>query len=390
MPDSIIWEISPHTLAKHLILKRYIQAWAPILAQGSKHKRLVYIDGFAGPGEYLGGEDGSPIVALKALKEHILNDNFHTEFVNLFIENDDRRAENLKNIIHTKLGELPRWIKSDVINGEFNKEMKRIMDELKNKSKDLAPCLCFVDPFGWEDLDYSVLSHFMKYEKSELLITFMSGYVSRFVWNESHMDSIRKLFTDEQIQEIKESSDRERIILRLFLENLLAEIKKTGINAEIFHLAFATYNMHNRMEYYLVYLSKSCKGFEAMKAAMFKISEDGSYRFSDFNFDPAQATLVDYGIDHEWIGKAAEELYDYLKVISNQKISPEFAKLLNRDPDEPRKIPISEAKTFITCRTVWKYNNSILKNLEDSGKITVHITKRKPGTYPDRGYLKVN
>jgi hypothetical protein len=32
--------------------------------------RNIYIDGFAGPGRYKGGEDGSPIIALKALLEH--------------------------------------------------------------------------------------------------------------------------------------------------------------------------------------------------------------------------------------------------------------------------------------------------------------------------------
>ncbi|MBO9333604.1 MAG: three-Cys-motif partner protein TcmP [Roseiflexus sp.] len=38
-------------------------AWFPIL--GSGNRRLVYIDGFCGPGRYEGGEDGSPIIALK-------------------------------------------------------------------------------------------------------------------------------------------------------------------------------------------------------------------------------------------------------------------------------------------------------------------------------------
>lgn len=56
-----IWDIEPHTAAKHDILRRYLQAWIPIL--GSTHERIVYIDAFAGPGIYKGGEDGSPIVA---------------------------------------------------------------------------------------------------------------------------------------------------------------------------------------------------------------------------------------------------------------------------------------------------------------------------------------
>ena len=59
-----IWPIEPHTSAKHQILRKYLDAWLPIL--GTYNKRVVYVDGFAGPGQYTGGEPGSPIVALQA------------------------------------------------------------------------------------------------------------------------------------------------------------------------------------------------------------------------------------------------------------------------------------------------------------------------------------
>lgn len=32
-PKDTIWEAEPHTLAKHTILKAYLQAWFPILTQ---------------------------------------------------------------------------------------------------------------------------------------------------------------------------------------------------------------------------------------------------------------------------------------------------------------------------------------------------------------------
>lgn len=48
-----IWPLDPHSPAKHAILRRYLQACVPIL--GRTHGRVVYIDGFAGPGVYTGG-----------------------------------------------------------------------------------------------------------------------------------------------------------------------------------------------------------------------------------------------------------------------------------------------------------------------------------------------
>jgi three-Cys-motif partner protein len=365
----VTWDISPHTAAKHLILKKYIQAWAPILAQGSIHRRLIYIDGFAGPGEYKGGEDGSPIVALKALKEHILNDNFHTEFVNLFIEKDDRRTKNLRNVINARLGALPGWIKFDVISGEFNEEMNKIMNELKNKSKNLAPCLCFVDPFGWSDIDYDVLANVMKYEKAELLITFMSGYLERFVWDPLHMNSIKKLYSQEQIEAIRDSESGENSVTRYFLENLKNKIALRGVGDDLFNLSFSVYNDHNRLEYYLIYLTKSCKGYEAMKNAMFDTAKDGSYKFSDFDFNPNQKTFMDYGQEYSWIRDAAEETQELLETTFGRG----------------KSIPIITVKSMIKCKTKWKYKAAILKHLEDNGKIRITAEKRRAGTYPDRG-----
>ncbi len=63
----VLWALEPHTAAKHAILRRYLQAWFPIMA--SANARFLYIDGFAGPGEYSGGEDGSPVIALKTARE---------------------------------------------------------------------------------------------------------------------------------------------------------------------------------------------------------------------------------------------------------------------------------------------------------------------------------
>ena len=47
-----VWELEPHTRAKHEILKRYLQAWVPILSLG-RFPKVLYVDGFAGPGIYI-------------------------------------------------------------------------------------------------------------------------------------------------------------------------------------------------------------------------------------------------------------------------------------------------------------------------------------------------
>jgi three-Cys-motif partner protein len=96
----VLWPIEPHTQAKHEILRYYLGAWFPILA--TTQRRLVYVDGFAGPGEYEGREDGSPIIALKVARDHVLKDKLQRSGMNLvffFIEKDEARFQNLERVL---------------------------------------------------------------------------------------------------------------------------------------------------------------------------------------------------------------------------------------------------------------------------------------------------
>ena len=97
-PNQTIWEIEPHTAAKHELLKHYLGAWFPILA--SREKRIIFLDGFAGPGIYSDDSPGSPIIALNTLLNHGAFPRCNgCEFVFLFIEQDPARFERLQTEI---------------------------------------------------------------------------------------------------------------------------------------------------------------------------------------------------------------------------------------------------------------------------------------------------
>jgi three-Cys-motif partner protein len=93
MPDDTIWAIEPHTAAKHEILTRYLDAWFPILA--SWNTKVFFIDGFAGPGTYQGGEHGSPLLAIEAAqrRQSMLK---HSTVMLLFNESDKACHDQLK------------------------------------------------------------------------------------------------------------------------------------------------------------------------------------------------------------------------------------------------------------------------------------------------------
>lgn len=386
MSDDVIWNLDPHTLAKHHILRRYLEAWAPILLQRGNSHGVLYIDGFAGPGEYKGGENGSPIIAMECILEHILKQNFNGRIVFRFIEERKDRAEHLERLVRKKYPNLPPEVHIKISSSEFNLSLGSILDKVKNDNKVLLPCFCFVDPFGWKDIDYDLLSRIMEHPKAELFITFMAGFLNRFRESEPHEESLSKLYSKGQLDQINDekltTAERQKLVLRFFVDNLKSHISKYT-NEKVLEFSFSAFNETNNLVYYLIHLTKSCSGFNAMKEAMFNVKKDGHYSFSDFDFAPGQTSLMEYFKEKPWVQLAAEDVFNYFKSLFEGPLASLSYTAL----------PVRIVKDRIMCNTKWIYRASILAHLEADGRITYHGNthpKRRFGQYPEPGSIKFN
>lgn len=183
VPKETHWPIEPHTGVKHLILRRYLHAWLPIMA--TSNGRIVFIDGFAGPGRYEGGEEGSPLIALRALLDHSQFQRLRPgrEVVFLFIEREPERATalrgELKKLSETR--EIPTWVTILVKQGEFAASMTQLLDRTDEASGTLAPTFAFIDPFGFRDIPMNLITRIAQNPKCECLITFMYQAINRFL-----------------------------------------------------------------------------------------------------------------------------------------------------------------------------------------------------------------
>lgn len=102
------WDCPPHTAAKHRIYDLYLRRWFPILLSRNGWKSVTYAEGFAGPGVYTGQEEGSPIVAVRALLEtpELVQSSKPVRFV--FIDDDPRCTQRLRQELTSKFPERPR------------------------------------------------------------------------------------------------------------------------------------------------------------------------------------------------------------------------------------------------------------------------------------------
>ncbi len=175
-PNTTVWKLEPHTQAKHEILRKYLNAWFPILGN-SGFQTVLYIDGFSGPGRYSNGEDGSPVIAiLAAINQRIpIRSKLHFRF----IEKDSERANMLDQIV--KESSLPANFDAKVFNSTFEKTFYELLNFYTTRQGKLPPTFAFIDPFGWTGSPFTAVREILSNPNCEVLFTFMYEEVNRFI-----------------------------------------------------------------------------------------------------------------------------------------------------------------------------------------------------------------
>jgi len=165
LPQDEVWPAGPHTLAKVEIVREYLKAWFAILSHAG-YSRLLYIDGFSGPGEYSTGEKGSPIVALETALSHRANLG-STELVFIFIDRDPARMKHLQGLLGGY--ELPGNIRYSCHTSEFSVVFGKLMKHMGSPGSRLAPTFLFIDPFGVSGIHHDHIRQLMSHETCEFL-----------------------------------------------------------------------------------------------------------------------------------------------------------------------------------------------------------------------------
>ena len=176
-PTDTLWERDQHTAAKHQMLEGYLQAWFPIIASSFRRGGLTYVDAFAGPGEYIGGEIGSPLLALRHARRPDVSG--HGSPIRLlFIEAREDRFEHLRGLIDTRHPPASRpqnWTLRQ-LHGRCEDLLIPALAEIRAGGAPL-----FVNFDGWGvDTPLSLVRHVGRYPSAEVLITFQAQWFVRF------------------------------------------------------------------------------------------------------------------------------------------------------------------------------------------------------------------
>jgi len=357
--DAASWALAPHTGAKLLLLQAYLSAWFPILSNNAP-SRVFYIDGFAGPGRYTGGEDGSPIVALKALGNR--GNLARTTFEFHFVERRRRQAQALRaNVEELKLArQIPH--NADIHIHEKSTFAEAFANVIAPRLSRFpaAPAFALVDPFGWTGLPMAVMHQLMRRPRTEVLINFMFEEINRFLNHPDQPRNFDELFgAGEWRKGYYLSGPARRDYLHDFYQRQLLHTAR-------YVRSFEMENERGASDYFLFFSTNSLLGLKKMKEAMWRVDPGGGRKFSDMT-NPHQLVLLQPEPDRKLLRR---QIVEHFKA---------------------KRVCVSDIEEFVLERTAFHagHYKKVLAELEDAGQITAISPPqaRRKGTFPQPAML---
>ncbi len=347
-PRTTTWPLEAHTKGKHMVLENYMGAWLPIMTRWNG--LVLFIDAFAGPGEYSGGEEGSPVIALRALIDHRAKNQMRSEIRYIFIEKDRERYEHLKHVLRDLDSKLPSNCNYTVINSTFDKTLTDVLDKIEEQGAQLPPAFVMIDPFGVSDTSMRTIARILKNPKSEVYISFMSREINRFREHsnfENHLDELFGCTEWRQGMDLADSKERKDFFYGLYR----SQLKKNGAQ---YVVHFELYEGEG-VVYTIFFGTNSLEGCDKMKKAIWKAAPFGDFKFRGGQL--GQLTLGESVLDFGLLEQALRKQFG-TKGWQNIETVQNFVK--------------SDAVNFHSDHL----KSKTLKPMESSGKIEV---ERPPG-----------
>ena len=337
------------------MLRAYLNAWLPIL--GSWKKRILFIDGFAGPGEYEDDDEGSPQIAMRALVDHSAKTTIGAEVGFLFIEKDESRAKHLAKVVDRWKAKLPAGSHAEVITGRFDDAMTEVLDNLDKRGERPASAFVMIDPFGVSGTPMSVVRRVLKNPQCEVFVSLMYEAANRFKETNEFPDHLDALFGCEAWRDcidVENPEERRNCFYDIYERQLRAAGARYVLHFDLYE--------GRRLIYSIFFATQNEVGCDRMKAAIWKIAPEGGCEFRgahvdqlalglEPDFKPLRKHLLERFDDGEW--HQVEELESYLRSDATDYHSGQLRKgalvplevegLIEVDPDSRRRRAIAES-----------------------------------------------
>lgn len=304
------WPCAEHTGVKHDIYRRYLERWFPILLQGpNRYSSVTYAEGFSGPGIYSGKEDGSPIVAIRALMAKVPPTTGVVRFA--FLDNDERCVNMLWDSLRNAFPERPRSegaMPVVVREGTCADHLEGVLDEMKAWGK---PIFANLDSWGNAPVPFRLLQRLAANVSSEVMVTLSPQHFVRFVSNKG-----------EAADDVFGGDPRWRTVTDLAPEAKSRHILtcyRQGLHAAGFPflLDFELVPRHGQ-PLYLIFGTRHPFGVEKMKDSLWEVDRTQGVGFRDPRDEQAETLFV---LDEPQLAPLTRLLHHFIRERGSAQIA---------------------------------------------------------------------
>lgn len=295
-PKPTVYEADPHTRAKHRILKAYLERWLPILDKQAQlvkrgKQRLLYVDGFAGAGEYEDSVPGSPLIPIETAMGH--SHQFSCPIEIRLIEKRPDRVNHLKNLIKAKKATLvgnANLVIPDPIEGDCEQEVRNLVTACVRSGQPLGPAFFFLDQFGYSSFSMDLVNTILRHDICEVFSYLNWNLLHPFMSDPTKQAGITKAFGGDEWRQVIGLSGQEKE--NRFRQIYLDALRQRG--GAKYTYPFAMRDSNHRVIYWLFFCTNNIRGLEEMKRAMWDVDRSGGFEFSD-KFVSDRSSMFEYG-----------------------------------------------------------------------------------------------
>lgn len=339
-----------HSEAKVKLYGRYLSIYLNVLARSSI-QNIYLFDLFCGEGIYKDGGKGSSIVALECVKNHYYsNGNTCPNLFIIFNDSEeseiepgklkvDRVKEFASKIFH------PENVQIGYSKIDYNRLVTKVI-ERTSLLKGYERALVFIDPWGYKEIDPKDIKELMKNGKTEVILFLPIYFMSRFANKSKDLD-------------FKGGKALREFMGKLF--GSIEAIPHIDSQKEFIYLVQEQFKMYMNLKYVdtfkierdnnnwfcIFFFTNNKKGFQKMLDAKWSIDkkrgdgfkigdeikielfdelkvsgyEDKVLKYLKNNPNATNMTLLDFGLENNFLPKHTKAVLDELKKTHKFEIS---------------------------------------------------------------------
>lgn len=351
-------EIRPHSIAKHRVLRQYLEKYVRVLTSNKRipEMRLTLIDGFAGGGVYRRSDNGeshrgSPFIMFEAMKNADAEIQegrikpFQLEVEYFFIEKDREAFEYLEHAVQNSEFAEEATKSAHFLNATFADCCSKIEARIETRARG-GRAIFVLDQFGYSDVPLPLIRSILRrLPNAEVLLTFATDslidYLSNSEQTMKNLDRVGISLPTNELSAIKAQQDWRRAI-----QFLLHQEIKDKTEAK-FYTPFFIRSQDAHRDFWLIHLSGHARARDVMVQLHWK--ENRSFA----HYGKAGLNMLGYdeNLDAEVTGQRMLPgfFFDETARAASQSLLLEQLPRLIRDL--PDRLPYSELFSRITNET---------------------------------------